>query len=291
MTYLSFIHNPIATLAFTALMLAFLSLWIHRSPWLWGSFLTVSFIFAFLGKLIDFKVFVALALLCGAHLILTAKLHGISRLVTILIAFFISVALMGHFFPGFHNWKIAENIQISKNAYPYSLYLNFDKPFIGFFPLAFSIPLLSRMHLRSVALKTIALTALSVIVLMIVALYLHLVDIDLKLPHISAVWLVANLFFVAIPEEAFFRGFLQRELTEYLNTKWAAPLSIIAVSLLFALLHFIFIRDLSYLSLAFIASLVYGTIYQVTRSIESSIFCHYLFNVVHFFCFTYPAIK
>ncbi|QVL57611.1 MAG: CPBP family intramembrane metalloprotease [Simkaniaceae bacterium] len=291
MTYLTFIHHPLSSLAFIALILAFISLWIHKSPWLWGSFIAVSSIFGIMGKLIDFKIFVALALLCAAHLSLTTKLKGVSRLITILVAFFISIALMGHFFPGFHNWLIADKIQISKNAYPYTLYLNFDKPFIGFFPLALTIPLLSRMHIRSVVLKTIALTALGVIILMVLALYLHLVEIDLKLPGITPIWLIANLFLVTLPEEAFFRGFLQREISEYLNTKWAGPFSVIVVSLLFALLHFIFLRDFSYLSLTFIASLIYGSIYHMTRSIESSIFCHYLFNVVHFFCFTYPALK
>lgn len=291
MSYLTFIHHPLSSLAFAALILAFISLWIHRSPWLWGSFIAISSIFGIMGKLIDFKIFVALGLLCAAHYVLTAKLRGIPRLITILIAFFISIALMGHFFPGFHNWLIANKVQVSKHAYPYTLYLNFDKPFIGFFPLAISIPLLSRMHLRSVALKTIALTALGVVILMVLALYLHLVEIDLKLPGMTPIWLIANLFFVSIPEEAFFRGFLQREITDYLNTKWAGPFSVIVVSLLFALIHFTFIRDLSFLSLTFIASLIYGSVYQMTRSIESSIFCHYLFNVVHFFCFTYPALK
>ncbi len=291
MTYLTFIHHPLSSLAFGALILAFISLWIHKSPWLWGSFIAIASIFGIMGKLIDFKIFVALALLCTAHLSLTTKLKGTSRLITILIAFFISISLMGHFFPGFHNWLIADKVQISKNAYPYTLYLNFDKPFIGFFPLALTIPLLSRMHIRSVALKTIALTALGVIILMVLALYLHLVDIDIKLPGITPIWLISTLFFVTIPEEAFFRGFLQREISEHLNTKWAGPFSVIVVSLLFSLLHFTFIRDFSFLSLTFIASLIYGSVYHMTRSIESSIFCHYLFSVVHFFCFTYPALK
>ncbi|MCB1109879.1 MAG: CPBP family intramembrane metalloprotease [Chlamydiia bacterium] len=291
MTYFTFIHHPIASLAFISLILAFISLWVHRKPWLWGSFLALSFIFAFIGKLIDLKIFVALALLCGAHLALTSTLKGIVRMIVMGVAFFISIALLAHFFPGFHNWKLGENLQISKDAYPYSLYLNYDKPFIGFFPLAISIPLLSRMHLRMVVLKTLALTALGVMILMILALYLHLVDIDLKFPHITAIWLISNLFFVTIPEEAFFRGFLQREIDQSLNTKWSGTASVIIVSLLFALLHFSFVHDLGFLSLAFIASLIYGGVYQATRSIESSIFCHYLFNVVHFFCFTYPALK
>ncbi len=289
MSYFIFIHHPIASLAFISLMLAFISLWTHRKPWLWGSFLALSFIFALYGKVIDLRIFIALILLGGAHLALTGKLKGIPRFITILVAILLSVLLMGHFFPGFYNWKIATNLQLSKNAHPYSLYLNYDKPFIGFFPLALSIPLLSRLHLRSVFVKTVALTTLGVIVLVVLALYFHLVEIDPKFPHITWVWLIANLFLVVIPEEAFFRGFLQRELSDYLNTKWGGPLSVIAVSLFFALLHFTFIRDLGFLSLTFIASLVYGSIYQMTRSIESSIFCHYLFNVIHFFYFTYPA--
>ena len=291
-SYFTLIHHPISSLTFVALILAFISLWIHKKPWLWGSFLAISFIFAFLGKLIDFKVFVALGFLCGAHVVLTGKIKGVPRLVTILVAFLISIALLGHFFPGFHNWKLGTDIQISSNAYPYSLFLNFDKPFIGFFPLALTIPLIhSRMHARSVALKTIALTALGVMILMVLALYLHLIDIDLKFPHISVIWLVVNLFFVTIPEEAFFRGFLQREINEYINAKWGGPVSVITVSLLFALLHFTFVHDFAFLSLTFIASLIYGSVYHMTRSIESSIFCHYLFNVIHFFCFTYPALS
>ena len=57
---------------------------------------------------------------------------------------------------------------------------------------------------------------------------------------------------------------------------------IIVVSLFFALLHFTFVREFGYLSLTFIASLIYGSIYQATRSIESSNFlplliqCHAL---------------
>lgn len=291
MSYFTFIHHPIASLAFISLILALISLWIHKKPWLWGSFLAISFIFAFIGKLIDLKIFVALVLLGVAHLALTANIKGMVRIVLIGVAFFISIALLAHFFPGFHNWKIGENLQISQDAYPYTLYLNYDKPFIGFFPLAVSIPLLSKMHLRTVALKTIALTLLGVMILIILSLYLHLVEIDLKLPHISAIWLIANLFFVCIPEEAFFRGFLQREIDQSLNTKWSGTVAVISVSLLFALLHFAFVQDFAFISLAFIASLIYGGVYQATRSIESSIFCHYLFNAIHFFCFTYPALR
>jgi len=279
-SYFTLSEHPFASLAFLAMILAFISLWIEKKPWLWGSFLALSFLFAFFAKLIDFRIFIALGILCISHLFLSAQTKGIARLITILVACFISISLLGHFFPGFNNWKLTDG-----------LYLNFDKPFVGFFPLALTIPLIhSRLHFHSVFVKTVALSILGVIILASLALYLHLIEIDLKLPHISAIWLVANLFFVTIPEEAFFRGFLQREITDYINTKWAGVISVIIVSLLFALLHFIFVKNFAFLSLTFIASLIYGSIYHLTKTIESSIFCHYLFNVVHFSCFTYPAL-
>ena len=106
MSYFTFIHHPIASLAFASLILAFISLWIHREPWLWGSFLAVACIFAFLGKLIEIKIFVALALLSGSHLALTTKLKGGGRLIVISIPFILSIVFMGHFFAGFHNWKL-----------------------------------------------------------------------------------------------------------------------------------------------------------------------------------------
>jgi len=291
-SYLTFVHHPIASLAFFSLIMAFISLWIHKRTWLWGTFLAISFIFAFYGKLIDLKIFVALIFLGGAHLILATKARGWIQISALIIAFVFSIALMGHFFPGFHNWKLMEGIQISQDAFPYTLYLNYDKPFVGFFPLAFTIPLIqSRFHARTVMLKALTLSIIGVMIMMVLSLYFHVVDIDLKFPHSWLIFLIANLFFVTIPEEAFFRGFLQRELHEYIHTKWSGAFSVIAVSLIFAIFHFGFVSNLNFISLTFFASIIYGTVYQLTRSIESSIFCHYLFNVVHFFCFTYPALK
>ena len=199
---------------------------------------------------------------------------------------------MGHLFPEFHNWKFATNLQVSKLGHPYALYLNFDKPFIGLFPLLFSIPLLtSQIQLRSIFIKTITLTTLGITTVLSLAHYLHFIAIALKLPNIWPIWLIVNLFLMTIPEEAFFRGFLQRELVNCFQSQWAMQLSIIMVSSIFSLLHFAVFPNPSHLLLTFIASLIYGEIYHTTQAIESTICCHYLLNVAHFFCFTYPALS
>jgi hypothetical protein len=67
--------------------------------------------------------------------------------------------------------------------------------------------------------------------------------------------------------------------------------SILTTSVLFTLLHLIWVANFPFLCLVFLASLIFGTIYQVTRSIEASIFCHFSLNVIHFFFFSYPALQ
>ena len=272
--------------------MAFLSLWIDKRVGIWISFITIACVFAFIAKLIDVRGVISIGILGVIHLILSGQVKGKIRLALVLSATLISFGLITHLLPGFHNWNLVKNLQISKDGVPFSLFLNFDKPFIGFFPLALTLPLLeSRFQIRTILLKTVLLTLIGILVIMILALFLHVVKIDLKFPHITPIWMIANLFLTTIPEEAFFRGFLQRELNEYLDTKWSGIFSVVAVSLLFTVAHIAFIKDVNFLLLSFVASLIYGTIYHTTRSIEGSIFCHFLFNLTHFFFFTYPIIN
>jgi hypothetical protein len=56
-------------------------------------------------------------------------------------------------------------------------------------------------------------------------------------------------------------------------------------------LHLIWVGSVPFLCLIFVASLIFGTLYQVTQCIESSIIGHYLLNVTHFLLFTYPALQ
>jgi len=290
-SYLTFLYHPIHTLVFIALIFAFISLWIYKKPWLWGSFLAVSFIFAFICNLCDYKIFLVLIPLCIAHLVLTTEITGRERIIVIVIVVLLSMLLNFHFAPGFYNWKLGTNIQISRNAPSISFFFNFDKPFIGFFPLALAIPLIStRMHMRSMLFQTLLFSVISIVVLLTCSLFLHIIDFDLKFPYIFFAWLIKNLFFVTIPEEGFFRGFLQREICKYIPTKWSGPIGIVVTSLLFMVCEICFVQDFFFLMLTFIASLFYGAVYHITKSIESSIVCHYLVNVIHFFCFTYPVI-
>lgn len=290
-SYWVFFQQPFVFLAFFSLIMAFTSLWLHKRVWLWLSFLAVSLLFATMSELIDPYGLIALALLFLLHLILTKPMKKRWRLFYISATTFLSLALLLHLFPWFHNWKIAEKISISSYGVPYTLFLNYDKPFIGFFPLALSIPLMhSVQQFKTTFIKTFAFSLLGLLLLLLLAFSLHVAHLDPKLPKISGIWLIVNLFFVTIAEEAFFRGFLQKEIERFFSSPYGTPLSIFLVSLFFALLHLGFAFDLSFAFLAFVASLIYGTIYSLTRSIESAIFAHFLFNFTHFFFFTYPLL-
>ena len=59
----------------------------------------------------------------------------------------------------------------------------------------------------------------------------------------------------------------------------------------FAILHIFFVPHLSYLIMAFMAAVLYGSAYYFTGAIEAAILAHFVLNVTQFFLFTYPALK
>ncbi len=105
---------------------------------------------------------------------------------------------------------------------------------------------------------------------------------SLMFQRLSYTFILAQLLLVALPEEVFFRGFLQQRLG---NTLWG----IAAVSLLFAFGHFVTLclgggHGLSVCSqavLTFFPSLVMGYLYMTTGTIWASVIFHFLANLVH----------
>lgn len=292
-SHLQLWNNPISTMCFFAFGMSFISLWVRKTPWLWGSFLLIAYFLAFEAKIANWISLIPILILFFCHYFLSKDITKGARFLLIGSAILVSAGLAFHFLPGFHNWKVISKLQLSPNAYPFDLWLNFDKPFIGIFALAFAIPLIaSRAQLLKVLKWTLPMSLGGILIIMGISLYFDLIKWDPKIPVILFVWLINNLIFVCIPEEAFFRGFVQREIYKWFGkTSIAGFGSIITTSMLFTLMHLIWIANLPFLCLVFVASLIYGTIYQVTQSIEASIFCHFSLNVIHFFLFSYPALQ
>jgi membrane protease YdiL (CAAX protease family) len=287
----TFWQHPYQTVAFFALIMSFASLWIKRTAWLWGSFLVMAYLLAFHSGVVTGWSLPFLAALGALFWALHHHVSGTSRAVLVAIATALSIALSFHIVPGFHNWAIATDLCLGGASTPYNLWFSFDKPFIGIFVLAWSVPLIqNKAQFRSVLKSTLPLSLLGVGLLLSFSLYAGVIAWDPKFPLLLFLpWALSNLFLITIPEEAFFRGFIQKELFQWLGKGgWAHVGTILATALFFTVLNIAWVPHPLFLAAVFAAGVVYGTLYQYTQAIESSIFCHFAVNVLHFLFFTYP---
>lgn len=218
------------------------------------------------------------------------KVH-LPRLLLDVVILIVGIMLAMRLFPGFKNWKIASAVTLSFDSTPYSFYLNFDKGSLGVFLLATIVPLCRKKSDWLTALKVFLLCGiLAVLVLLILSWALGYVRLDPKIPSFTAMWLFHNLFFVAIAEEVFFRGFLLQRIADYLRgVKIGIIIALLISSIVFGLMHFY--GGLCYVFLSTVAGIIYGLAYLWSGRIESAILVHFIVNAIHFFLFSYPALK
>lgn len=289
---LQFITDPLKSFSFLCLIITILSFWTYRRFWIWGPLLAFACVCAYFSQLFDLPFLIPVIALFLAYLILNIDLPSLAKLLVILMIILLSVGFSFHLFPDIHNWLLADSLQLSPGAPAFTYYWNFDKPFVGLFALGFRLKLLSKKEeIKAILNKTLALSFSLIILFLIGSLVLNVVNFDFKLPLLTPAWLIGNLFFTVIPEEVFFRGFLQTELTKAIPNKSAPYIANFIISIVFAIAHILFVAQPAYILLAFFASFAYGFIYHVTKSIESAIFAHYLLNLVHFLFFTYPILQ
>lgn len=284
------LHHPIAATGYAFLIVALLSIWIYRKIWVWAPLLAISYTFAYYGNIIELKALAPLTILGFCYFFASKNITGFARLFATLAAAIITIALFTHFVIGFHNILLFPNWQASKASLSINIYANYDKALVALLILGLYTPSLiqSKKELYDMLIKTLPWMLLAGAVILALTQFLQILHWDPKLPSITPTWLLLQLFFVVLPEELFYRGFVQKELADNLNNPLAGLGAIVITSLLFTLLHILFIPNLAFLVTVFITSLFYGGIYQITRSIESSILTHYFVNLCHFFFFTYP---
>ncbi|MBS0629645.1 MAG: CPBP family intramembrane metalloprotease [Verrucomicrobia bacterium] len=283
-----------SALAFFALAMTIISAWVKRSAWIWGGFLIFAFALGYFAKLIEPIAMAPIGGLLILHSLLKGDIKGLARFILVLLTIAVSLGLTLHKLPGFNNWLIVEKAQLTENATPFSLYLNFDKPFIGIFVLVLGFPLLQNLQeFRKMLKVAIPLILCGIAIMIVTSLYSGLIAWAPKFPKISWFFALENLIFVSIIEEAFWRGFVQKECFRLFGDKGflAGAGAIFLTAALFAALHYFWVASIPFLGLVFIAGIIYGTIYQYTRSLEASILCHWAFNLTHFICFTYPVLQ
>ncbi|MBA3494109.1 MAG: CPBP family intramembrane metalloprotease, partial [Gammaproteobacteria bacterium] len=147
----------------------------------------------------------------------------------------LSAGFMAHVVPGFANYKVISDVTFSAGALPYSQYFNYDKALIGLALIAFCVPVCKEKARWGAFLKaTLPWSLLVFIVVLSLAILIGYVRFDPKVPPEFFRWAWINLFFTCIPEEALFRGFVQRGLQERLGASRHGDVIALAVtSLLF----------------------------------------------------------
>lgn len=289
--------NHITTiLTYSFLYLAVVLLWapsFKKIP-LWGVTLVISVVFGLASQRIDFIGLGFILILACATLCLNNKKIPITvRILSAIVLFTLGLGLglAGvHLLPGFQNLRVLNNVYISSNGIPFSLYLNFDKTVVGILILGILHQRITTKTAWREMFKTMAPRALLVVfIVAILSFAFKFVWFDPKLSPSLPIWAVTNLFFVCLAEEGFFRGFIQKYLCLILRrVSYGSTIAIIFSAILFGLSHFM--GGPRYIILATIAGIGYGWIYWRTKRIEASIITHFSLNLVHFLLFTYPAL-
>lgn len=236
---------------------------------------------------------VAALLLCAiaAQLVSNLTIPGWMRTGALIITAVLALAMAMHAIPGFNNPVIVDGISFSPDAAPFKQYLNFDKAAAGLLLVAFLCRRCrSWAEWKEVLVLTLPITVVTVLSVLLIAYFVGYVRPDFKIPAYTPVFLVTNLLFTCVAEEAFFRGLLQEQVSQKLQgTRFGTTIAILLSTLLFGVVHIG--GGLTFTILSTMVGLGSACAYARTRRIEGPIITHFFVNAVHFVFFTYPFLK
>ena len=203
----------------------------------------------------------------------------------------VALALALHLVPGFHNALLIDGEHTSADAAPFTLYANFDKGSVGLVLLALVVPRMRSLgELRAAAKVTLLFACGTAATVVATAWAIGYVRPEVKAPAFTGVFLLVNLFFTCIAEEAFFRGLIQERLMLALSSRPSmVAVPVLVSAALFGLAHVG--SGPVFMALATMAGVGAAWVYAKTRRVESAVLVHFAVNATHFLFFTYPALK
>ncbi len=262
--------------SFIFLTLSILSLWIKRSPKIWGSFLALSLLLSVLAGNILWIGLFFLAAVISLWLLYVKKP---SFLIFVALAA-ITLCYKIHIIPGYVPVYITPKFRIG-----------LEMAILGLLPLALVVPLAKTVKDWKKVLKGFGVGCLGIAILAILAKIGKVTQLEFKLPSFFPIRYWSNLILTSIPEEGFYRGFLQTQLSRYFgDTKWGKIGALLLTSVIFTSAHIYWSPNIAVLSFVFLASLLYGGVYLISGKIESAILCHFLLNFIHMTFFNYHAM-
>lgn len=247
--------------------------------------LLVAYILALISGQVTFTGITFLALTALCLWAATDYLSGWKQALAHLAFIALSVLLFMHLLPGFHNLRVFDKVRFTPDAAPFTMYLNLDKPFVGFLLFSF---LGKHWQTQKQLFRAIVLPLASIAFICLgIGLLLHFISWSPKFPAGGWLWMLNNLLLVAVAEEALFRGYLQGYFGKRFFAKEKYYLPLLITAFLFGIVHTT--GGPALMLLAFIAGIGYGFAYH-RGGILAAILTHFLFNLLHFLLFTYPML-
>jgi membrane protease YdiL (CAAX protease family) len=282
-------------LPFLLLLTAVLGLWIHRTVWITA--LAAAVIAGIFTGALHWLAAIWIALLAALAIAYTRARDSTSpnkriwQTLAGLVFFSFALAMGLNLLPGFYRVVLVEPVVLSAGAAPYSISVGFPKVVTGIFILGLINPLLVRSWRELGRVLALALLVLFITaqVGMAVVLLMGYTSFAPKWTPLFLLFAPVNLFFTCLSEEAFFRGFVQHELSRVGSHRaLAAGIALTISSILFGLAHFGGGTD--FVIAAAVAGVGYGFAFHVTQRIEAAMAVHFGVNAVHFLLFTYPRL-
>jgi membrane protease YdiL (CAAX protease family) len=283
-----------AYLPFLLLLAAVLGLWIHRFVWM-GALLAAIVAGYFTGALHGLAALwiALLAALAFAYARVRSAspekpfLQALAGLVLFVYALAMGLALL----PGFTRVVLVDAAALSPGAAPYDIAVGFPKVVTGILILGLINPLLVRSwgELGRVLARSAPVFLITALIGMAVVVLMGYTSFAPKWTALFLLWAPINLFFTCLSEEAFFRGFVQQELSRVgSRPKLTAGIALAVAAILFGLAHFA--GGPLYVLAAAIAGAGYGWAFMRTGRIEAAMAVHFGVNATHFLLFAYPHL-
>lgn len=275
-------------LAAIATVLSIALVW-ASSPVIWKASYVLTLMIALAMLSISAVAIVAIIALIALLTIYT--FHETYRGASVIGLLVLGVLLSLHVVPGFNNQQYLAGIQLNEQSAAFSIWFNYDKSLLGVLVLGVIFhPTLIRswneLLVTSKQLLPIILVGLPLVYLL--GITLNYSKFDWTPTMLFFPWALKNLFFTVLAEEIMFRGLIQKELMQRIQSKHAANISIGVGAVLFGAAHFA--GGIGYVFLSTVAGCVYGYAYKVTGKIEAAIATHFLLNAGHFLFFSYPYL-
>ena len=287
--------DPLTILPFALLLAAVLGLWVHRFGWM-AALIAATAAGYHTGALhglaalwIAIAAMLAVAYRVSRSRAPAAPMGGSLQFIAGFAFFLYGMAMGLALLPGFVRVELMPAQVLSPGAEPYALAVGFPKVVVGILVLGVVNPDLLGRGQWGPMLARAAPVYLFTTVVSLACVYA--LGYTRFAPHWSSpflLWAPVNLFFTCLSEEAFFRGFVQQELSQARRAHFTAFSALLVAAALFGLAHAG--GGASYVFIAAVAGLGYGWALMRTRRIEAAMAVHFGLNATHFLLFVYPRL-